>query len=599
VTSLLSPAAIAFGLALLAGLLWLLQRLRVRHRPVRVPSTLFWKEALEEARARVLVERFRHPLAYLFLLLILATIWLSTAGLDLDRRTGDLHLVLLDGSARMAEPGSFERAGELVRETVAELPRARRQVILAAGEPRTLLAPGEHERLLSLRLAAYAPEAAPSTLDRVLADHLPSLSVAPRATVWVAGGTPLSPALLASLPKTVTVVDLGAASPEGAEREGGADGAGLPRSNRGISALGVAAAESGVWERVDLFIEVTGDLGREGSAELSLTLDGEPVEARAERSSDGAPRTPARTLVLRDLPAAGGRFEAALGGADRNALDDRAARSLPLRPPIRVALSPSLAPRLGPALAADPAVRLVDEGADVAVRRGGESIGGDLPALEFVSRDRQEETFLLTHDAGGSAADSAELLSSALIELGLGEIDAMELAAAAGRPITIGARPAPRGEGGTRRTIGVWEELLGDEYDFVASRSFPLFTAHALRWLTGARDFPAEAAAGRPLAGAGRLAAGGLVLDPVGMRVRPPRVGEYSDERGDGVSIALLDPATSAAEPAVAPPRAAGTAAPDLPEPPGAPHPIASLLAVAALLLLAAEWHLHRRGIVP
>ena len=58
------------GVAALAVGLFALQRLRVRHRPVEVETTLFWQQALEESRARVLTQRFRHPWAYALVLAI-------------------------------------------------------------------------------------------------------------------------------------------------------------------------------------------------------------------------------------------------------------------------------------------------------------------------------------------------------------------------------------------------------------------------------------------------------------------------------------------------------------------------------------------------
>ena len=65
------PAVVGvLGLAAIAGLLFALQRLRVRHRPVQVETALFWQQAVEESRARVLTQRFRHPWTYLLLLLI-------------------------------------------------------------------------------------------------------------------------------------------------------------------------------------------------------------------------------------------------------------------------------------------------------------------------------------------------------------------------------------------------------------------------------------------------------------------------------------------------------------------------------------------------
>ena len=70
----------AAGLIGLALLLFGLQWLRVRHRRVEVVTTLFWREAIEETRACVLWQRFRHPWAYLLSLLIVGLLWLAWAG---------------------------------------------------------------------------------------------------------------------------------------------------------------------------------------------------------------------------------------------------------------------------------------------------------------------------------------------------------------------------------------------------------------------------------------------------------------------------------------------------------------------------------------
>ena len=55
----LAPLWVALDLGALVAGLYLLQRLRVQHRDLQVPTTLFWREAVEEARARVLVRRFQ------------------------------------------------------------------------------------------------------------------------------------------------------------------------------------------------------------------------------------------------------------------------------------------------------------------------------------------------------------------------------------------------------------------------------------------------------------------------------------------------------------------------------------------------------------
>ncbi|MEM7386099.1 MAG: BatA domain-containing protein, partial [Verrucomicrobiota bacterium] len=81
----ISPLLFLLGLLVVAGLLFLLQRLRVKYRDVEVVTTLFWKQAIEESRARVLVRKFRHPWAYLLALAIGALLWLAVAEPQWDR----------------------------------------------------------------------------------------------------------------------------------------------------------------------------------------------------------------------------------------------------------------------------------------------------------------------------------------------------------------------------------------------------------------------------------------------------------------------------------------------------------------------------------
>ena len=559
-TSLFGAGATLFGLAALAGGLFLLQRLRVRHRPVRVISTLFWKEAVEEARARVLVERFRHPFVYLFLLAICGLLWLAASGLETDDRHGRQHVVLLDGSFAMASGDRFESAAVACEEQVRELPRARRTVLFCGGELQTLLAPGEPDRLLSRRLEDFAPEATLPSIDRALEQLAPAWAGGEGTTVWIASSSPVSAEILAALPEGVTVAPLAAdrSAAEGVR----------------IVACGVSPAESGVWDRVDVLVSLAGS-GHETSS-IGATLAGQALSNAPERRAEGG-RT---SFFFRDLPARGGRFEAAIAGSTGGA-DTSVARRLPNRPFLEVELDPALGSWLAPALEADPAIRVVSSGGDLVIRRGR---GDDRrPALEFVPQSAQEESILLTHSG---SEESAEVLESALLDLGLDQVDAMELAEAAGRPITLGARP------GSQRSIGVWEDLLAEEYNFTASRTFPLFVALAARWILEVEDFPAVIAAGES-GSTGALAQqdGDLVrhFRPVGASFAPPRAGTYSDEDGDEVVVPLI--AEAGGDDALTSVAAVST--------PGSTRPLATLLTALVLVLLAVEWFLHRRGEVP
>ena len=105
----LSIPAIVGGLAVIAAGLFLLQRLRVRHRPHEVVTTLFWREALEEARARVLVRRFRHPLAYLLLLLIAGLLWIGFAEPSFSAGADEDHVLLVTARRASSPEGGSPR----------------------------------------------------------------------------------------------------------------------------------------------------------------------------------------------------------------------------------------------------------------------------------------------------------------------------------------------------------------------------------------------------------------------------------------------------------------------------------------------------------
>src|SRR5688572_517579 len=105
----LSPLFTVLGLAALAGILYVIQHLRTRHREITVPTIQFWKVAVEEAPVRKFWERFRHPWAYLLILGICSLIWLGLAEPKRDQRTsGDFYVFVLDGSAGMAAGERFK-----------------------------------------------------------------------------------------------------------------------------------------------------------------------------------------------------------------------------------------------------------------------------------------------------------------------------------------------------------------------------------------------------------------------------------------------------------------------------------------------------------
>ena len=564
-------AGVLAGLAGLAAVLYALQRLRIRHRQVTVATTLFWKVAAEEAPARTLRERFRHPWAYALILLITALLWLAFAAPEPAKTEGGTFRVLvLDGSAGMAAGTRYSDAVAALESYVRGLPAESRQVLWSGAGVRTLLNPGEHELLLKKRLADLVPAAAPAGVENLLRQLATAGRPGRTTEVVIFGDAPVRPETLALTPTLkIARAALG-------ERK--------TARNAGITALGVTEAESGAWDRVDVFVRIESDQKYAASDALQLDLDGTALPASALRGDA------AKGYLLPDLPAAGGLLTVRLTTDDALSLDNIARIRLPDRPRLKVQLSPTLAGALRPVLEADPAVQLTETDAKVVVRRAGETLGANLPALEFVKSDGARPAFKITHP---EKLDSATVMEQAVSAIGLKEIDTMALADAARRPIEVAIATGPQWR------FEVWADLLSEDFDFTQSRSFPLFIANAVRWLADTRSGHPYLAAGRPLAGE-TLAGGdrilgpqGRVLDPLGVPFVPEQAGELKVENTTRpLAVSFLDPATTVgaagAAPALAKPAASGLG-----------FNLITWLLLGGLLLLAWEWYLYQSGRVP
>jgi len=466
----------------------------------------------------------------------------------------------------------FDEARARLLEVADELPAEHREVLACGAAVRAVLAPGEELLLLEARLEGVAPEAAPASLMSAIEELAETRA---RATsVLVFGDAPLEAERLALLPDGFVVERVEVGDPDGPREE-----------NRGITALGVSPASSGAWDTVDVLVELAGDeLAARG--EVAIRLDGEAAALTAEelRSEERG-----RVFVFRDVPARGQRFLVSLLGEDTLALDDSAEILLPDRPLLRVGLSPSLPEPVRSVLDADPAVVVVPAGsepaggADVYLARSDEPVPDGVPVLRFVPATSQVESFLVTYPGEREADD---VILEVVGELGLAEIDSTGLAEAAARPIVLGVCS------GAARQIAVWEELLGSGFDFVDSRSFPLFMARSLRWLVGAEQLRPWSVAGEPVAE--RLVfldSRGTRLDPVGAPFTPPAAGDYTGETGVFVAALLSPEATgSRALPGNADPTADVSG--------GAFDPVTWLLLLAGALLVL-EWYLVRTGRMP
>lgn len=535
----------------LAAALFLLQRLRVRYRRHTVITTLFWNEALEEARARVLVRRFRHLPAYLLILLIATLMWLGFANPRFDAAEKTQHVVLLDGSAAMAEGSRFTDAVQTVKVALDDLPIDQRRVVLCGARPYPVLQPGEHARLLDERLRDFQPEACSANVEAVVRSLPQPREAHAKLRVLVAGQATISRTLQEELGDGVQLQRIGAWSTKLAPT---------------ILSLGSAHAASGQWDRVDVLCEVAGDV-----AGIKAELGRAAID-EVQRSV-----TNARTrFLLRDLPANGETLRVEVPGTTVTA-----AMRLPLRKRVRVRVDASVAPSVTAALRADPAVTLVPDNPDVQV--GGKP-STDTPALLFVPMAQSQEAIFL-HYRGELTAN--EVLGKTFDKLGLSQVDAMETAQRSGLTISIGAMPD------THRKVVVWQELLTPQFNFVETRSFPLFIARSVRWLAKAKTEPAFVATGEPVQERDgvHVDTRNRRLDPVGASFRPPRAGEYRNEDGQRVVAAVLNPFTTTDGKDPLPTESSTDTS--------GSFDVTLWLAALLLALLLLEWFLFRTGRMP
>ncbi|MFT4542614.1 MAG: hypothetical protein ACI841_000552 [Planctomycetota bacterium] len=552
--TLLSTAGFFAGVLALAGVLFMLQRLRVRHREVVVVTTMFWREAIEEQRARTLVERFRHPLSYLIALLVAGLLWLGVGRPDSVRAEGQQHVLLLDASAGMGTPGRFDAAVEALRSELAQSPRDRTEVLFCGERTHTLLAPGEDRALLDARLAGLRPQAVPSSLDRALRSRLQQGATGERTRCVIIGDGSIDAALVDSLPESVRV--------ERTLIEA------VKASAKGITALGVSPAASGDWTRVDLYVE-TATTSAGAAPELIVTIDEATVPASsATTASVGASASPkgsVRASIWPDLPATGGLLKVRFATSDDLPADDAVSMRLPTRSRIRVAISAEGAAYepLLMALRADAAVELVADVAAADVVLGGAS--GSVPSFDLVAAEQQGQAILIGYTG---QEDADQVLQLAVGELGLDRVDASALATSLGRPIALGAVHA------SARRVSLWSELMADESGLIRSRAFPILVGRAVRWLADTDPMTPYRATARALP------------TRVGRRASALVLATLTD--GDA---ALLDRATTL--PADVAHAATLDAA--LPEGAGAWRPYTWFLLIA-LVLLGVEWALYQRG---
>ena len=567
----LSPLMVAAGLGGLAISLFLLQFLRIRHRQLTIPTTMFWKMAVQEAPVRVFRGKFRHPLAYLLALLIAALLWIGFAHPTTDKdNNGDYYVLFLDGSAYNSGKRDFERSVAKLRNDVKNLPKDNREVVWGGAYNLKILDSGEDQLLLNRYLESLKPEASLSSLDEYLRLIPLGAQAKTKTNVIVYGNAPVSKDTLETLPDHIQIRRVGVNTDK--------------IVNIGITALGIGDASSGRRNEVDVLIRLDGTQGADINYEaLEVRIDGQVI-SDIERI-----RRPDGSLVLRNVPGNGGVLTAQLLSRDDIAFDNKAALNLPGRDVIDVLISGALSSVVVRALEADKGINRVFSDGDVVVRMYGETLGEGLPALEFIDQNGQQ-AFNINY-TGDISAQTA--LERSLSGLGLDQIDVTGLASKMNEPIGVSVNQA------NDKRVQVWEALLNEDYNFVHSRSFPIFVSKSVRWLQGSHPWYPYLAVGKPL----KDRSGELSLAPadrgafnvLGAEYIPARAGEVKAVSGEETfQVSLLNRPLSSGLAGAELKKSSVTAAAIT-----SSSGIVLWILLGVLLLLVVEWVLYQRGLMP
>jgi hypothetical protein len=330
-----------------AGALACLQLLRVRHRELRVMTTLLWVHALERSRARTLIERFRHPLTYLLLLAIFILLCLALGRPQPTASSADrVHEVIVldagsDMSAREGDGRSrLEWARQAVLAEAAGLGSTDDLAVMVADPTPRLVHTFEDLRpLLAVRLNAVAVAQVPGERERAVRMARSLLQGCSHPRIVMVTGRPVEKAALqADGSEDVRVVRVGP-----------------PVRNAAIlSALFVPEEANPLQGRLVVRVAAYGD--RPQNVQLLVQrAGGAPL---LDASAGIAPGN-THDFTIEHLPADGDHLLLRLAGGDALAADDRSEFHLPLRSPIRIATGEDAPPALRLGLQSDPAVRLV------------------------------------------------------------------------------------------------------------------------------------------------------------------------------------------------------------------------------------------------
>lgn len=341
--------------ALSAGLLAVLHLLRIRPQPRTVVTVMFWRQAIDAAPPRQLLQRLRALFSYVLLLLICASLLIALGRPEPAAQGGDaMHAVLIvdaGNAMRVDGPSNASRldaARESARHWLEALSPRDRVALLSAGPiPRVQHQFTEPRAFLDRELDAIESSPLPAHDEGALrlAESMLAGKSRPRI-VYVTGHAP-SAEVTSRLSVPLSVVPIGAA-----------------RSNTAILSCGfVPSPEDLLRGRLQVRVAYYGAEPGEVVVE-AWRADGVNLMTQQNRLDNGA----IRDFVSEPMLANGERVGVSARLNDADGPADRVVVALPLRRSIRVQIADDTPAPIRLALQSDPAIRLTPDAAQADVR---------------------------------------------------------------------------------------------------------------------------------------------------------------------------------------------------------------------------------------
>ncbi len=322
--------------------------LRLRRRDYPVGSTFLWQQLVRDVEANAPWQRLRFSWLLLLQLLIASVVVLAAARPFSAAQT-DLAanvVLIVDTSASMATRADgedrMEAARARAREVVGRLPQGGRVTVVAAADTADVLVSETDDRAAALEV-----------IDTIGATQVPGdLTDAFALSSALAARDDDSTVVVVTDASGDVLPEVGVGAPVIVERVGATD------ANQAIAALSALRRAGGA--QLDLFVAVTNPSGAEAVRRLEVHADGELVDARELRIPAGQ-RSEA---LISTVPAGATIVEARLAGADALATDDRAFAIVPAEETTRTLLVGDENAYLESALALLPRLELYAVGED-------------------------------------------------------------------------------------------------------------------------------------------------------------------------------------------------------------------------------------------